>query len=83
MQMYSISNPLSLGNEARERERDDNTLRVPLREPPCMTCKKEQAGIRLQEYLGKAPRSKETNSFILFFHVIHRLKVNMAATVPI
>ena len=36
------------------------SLRAFLREPPCRTCKKDQACIRLQEYLRK-PRSKQTN----------------------
>ena len=40
------------------RERDENTLRAPLRKPPCRACKKEQAGIKLQEYLLK-PKSKQ------------------------
>ena len=46
--MYAISNPLSPGN--RNLEWDDNALRVPLRKPPCRTYKKEQAGIKLQDY---------------------------------
>ena len=32
-------------------EWDDNALKAFLREPPCRTCKMEQASIRLQDYL--------------------------------
>ena len=33
-----------------ERECDGNALKALLREPPCETCKKDQAGIKLQYY---------------------------------
>ena len=47
-------NPLSLGYG--DRDRDDNALRSPLREPPRGIYKKEQASTKLQDYWLRKPR---------------------------
>jgi len=33
-----------------DRERDGNALKALLGDPPCRTCKKDQAGIKVQDY---------------------------------
>lgn len=35
-----------------DKERDDNALKALLCDPPCRTCKKEQASDKLQDYLS-------------------------------
>ena len=45
------SDPGSIpGPRLVDRECDDNALKALLREPPCRTCKKDQAGIKVQDY---------------------------------
>ena len=39
------------------RDLDDKALRSLVRKPPCRTCKKEQAGIKLHDYSLWKPRS--------------------------
>ena len=54
---------------AQRMETESCSLKAFLHEPPCRTCKKEQAGIKLQEYFRK-PKSKQTylkNYLISFF----------------
>ena len=45
------SGPSSIpGWRLADRECDGNALKALLREPPCRTCKKDQAGIKVQDY---------------------------------
>ena len=45
------SDPGSIpGPRLVDRECDDNALKALLREPPCRTCKKHPAGIKVQDY---------------------------------
>ena len=45
------SDPGSIpGPRLVDRECDDNALKALLREPPCRTCKNDQAGIKVQDY---------------------------------
>ena len=75
------SDPGSIpGPRLVDRECDDNALKALLREPPCRTCKKHPAGIKVQDY---GCGSLDLINYYMYFREIQEDGLNFRSLVKL